>query len=207
MTGSFHISLFEGTLHVNKIYVWFKIANTTHALPAPVHRQTDFTPKRAVVSRLHDTVARFRTGVKFSPRYNNRGELTPGWLSPAWHFVVVSCKQMWSHEREPEWTRSGVKVAPVSCKHPLISLTCLSTWKNCFDESDKEIGVLLSLHAGKGVCPSFFDESPTINVWFPLSDCGNFVEVALDKMLQLSSCRIGYPILGTLPTGTILGVK
>ena len=40
--------------------------------------QTDFTPKRVVVSRLHDTVARFRTGVKFSPRYNNRGEFTPG---------------------------------------------------------------------------------------------------------------------------------
>ena len=31
-----------------------------------------------VVSRLHDTVARFRTGVKFSPRCENRGELTPG---------------------------------------------------------------------------------------------------------------------------------
>ena len=94
MTGSFHISLFEGTLHVDKIHVWFKIANITHALPVPVYRQTDFTPKRVVVSRLHDTVARFRTGVKFSPRYNNRGELTPGWLAPAWHFVVVSCKQI-----------------------------------------------------------------------------------------------------------------
>ena len=94
MTGSFHISLFEGTLHVDKIHVWFKIANITHALPVPVYRQTDFTPKRVVVSRLHDTVARFRTGVKFSPRYNNRGELTPGWLAPAWHFVVVSCKLM-----------------------------------------------------------------------------------------------------------------
>ena len=31
---------------------------------------------------LYDTVARFRTEVKFSPRYNNRGELTPGWLAP-----------------------------------------------------------------------------------------------------------------------------
>ena len=29
-----------------------------------------------VVSRSQDTVARFRTGVKFSPRHNNRGELT-----------------------------------------------------------------------------------------------------------------------------------
>ena len=78
MTGSFHISSFESTLHADKIHVTFKIANITNALPVPVYRQTDFTPKRVVVSRLHDTVARFRTGVKFSPRYNNRGELTPG---------------------------------------------------------------------------------------------------------------------------------
>ena len=78
MTGLFHILLFNGTFHVDKIHVWFKIANITHALPVPVYRQTDFTPKRVVVSRLHDTVARFRTGVKFSPRYKNQGELTPG---------------------------------------------------------------------------------------------------------------------------------
>ena len=68
MTGSFHILLFNGTFHVDKIHVWFKIANITHALPVPVYRQTNFTPKWVVVSRLHDTVARFRTGVKFSPR-------------------------------------------------------------------------------------------------------------------------------------------
>ena len=78
MTGSFHISLFEGTLHVDKIHVRFTIAKITHALPVPVYQQTDFTPKLVVVSRLHDTVARFRTGVKFSPPYNNRGEFTPG---------------------------------------------------------------------------------------------------------------------------------
>ena len=61
-------------------YVCFKIVRfkITHALPVPVYRQTDFTPKWVVVSRLHDTVARFRTGVKFSPRCENRGELTPG---------------------------------------------------------------------------------------------------------------------------------
>ena len=75
-------------------YTWFKIANIRHALPFPVYQQTDFKPKRVDVSRLHDTVARFRTGVKFSPRYKNRSELTPGWLAPAWHFVVVSCKQI-----------------------------------------------------------------------------------------------------------------
>ena len=78
MTGSFRISLFEGTLHVDKIHVRFQIAHITHALSVPVYRQTDFTPKRVVVSRLHDTVARFRTGMKFSREYNNRGELTPG---------------------------------------------------------------------------------------------------------------------------------
>ena len=49
-----------------------------HVPPVPVYRQTDFTPKRVVVSHLHDTIARFRTGVKFLPQYKNRGELTPG---------------------------------------------------------------------------------------------------------------------------------
>ena len=33
MTGSFHILLFKGTFHVDKIHVWFKIANITHAVP------------------------------------------------------------------------------------------------------------------------------------------------------------------------------
>ena len=42
-----------------------------------VYRETDFIPKRVVVLRLHDTVARFLTGMKFWPRYSNRGELAP----------------------------------------------------------------------------------------------------------------------------------
>ena len=57
-TGSFHISLFEGTLHVDKIHVWFNIGNITHALLVPVYQQTDFPPERVDVSRLHDTVAK-----------------------------------------------------------------------------------------------------------------------------------------------------
>ena len=73
MTGPFHILLFNGTFHVDKIHVWFKIANITHVLPVPVYRQTDFTPKSVVVSRLHDTVARFRTGVN-----SLQGESRPG---------------------------------------------------------------------------------------------------------------------------------
>ena len=52
------------------------------------------TLKRVVHSRLHDAIARFRTGVKFLPWYNNQGELTLGWLVPASHFVVVSRKQI-----------------------------------------------------------------------------------------------------------------
>ena len=78
MTASFLILLFNDTFHVDKIHVWFEIANITHALPVPVYRQTDFTPKGVVVSRLHDTVARFLTRVKFSPRCENRAQLTAG---------------------------------------------------------------------------------------------------------------------------------
>ena len=80
MTGSFHISLFEGTINVDKIHMRFKIANITHALHVPVYQQTDFTMKHVVVSHLpvHDTVVRFRTGVNFLPWYNNQGELALG---------------------------------------------------------------------------------------------------------------------------------
>ena len=48
------------------------------ALPILVYRQTDLTLKRVVISRLHDTIAKFHTRVKFSAQYNNQGELTPG---------------------------------------------------------------------------------------------------------------------------------
>ena len=66
MMGYFMSRLFEGTLHVDKVHVRFKIANIAYSLPAdPVHLQTDFTPKRVVVSCLHDTVAKFCTGVNF----------------------------------------------------------------------------------------------------------------------------------------------
>ena len=92
MTGSFHISLFEGTLHVDKIHVRFKIANITHALPVPVYQPTDFTPDRVVVSRLHETVARFRTGVKFAPRYNNRGDSRRHDI--LWWYHVNKCRAM-----------------------------------------------------------------------------------------------------------------
>ena len=56
--GLFHTSrIFEDTFYVDKIPVRFKIANITHALPVPVHRQTYFTPKRVVVSFLSEILA------------------------------------------------------------------------------------------------------------------------------------------------------
>ena len=97
-TGSFHILLFEGTLHVDKIHVRFKIANIAHALPVPVYRQTDFTPKRVVVSRLHDTVARFRTGVKFSPRNSRRHDIL-------WWYHVNKCRATRGNRSEQTTSR------------------------------------------------------------------------------------------------------
>ena len=83
MTGSFHISLFEGTLHVYKIHIRFKMANIAHVLPVPVYWQTDFTAKRVVISRcLHDTIARF-------PEWNSRPSTTTGVTRTGMTFVVV----------------------------------------------------------------------------------------------------------------------
>ena len=83
MTGSFYISLFEGTLHVDKYTCDSKSQTLRMRHPFQSTGRPIFTPKWVVISRLHDTTARLRTGVKFSPRYKNRGELTPGWHAPA----------------------------------------------------------------------------------------------------------------------------
>ena len=91
MTGSIHILLFKGTFCVDKIHMWFKIANITYALPVPVYRQTDFTPKQVVVSCLHDTVARFRTGVRFLPGMRT-GVSSPGVaLAGVTHAGITFC--------------------------------------------------------------------------------------------------------------------
>ena len=90
---------------------WIENWNIAHAPPVPVYSQTDLTPKRVVISRLHDTVARFCTGVKFSPRDHNRGELTPGWLAPAWHFV----ESFFFFFDESAWERWGFKKLPKTC--------------------------------------------------------------------------------------------
>ena len=69
MTGSFHISLFEGTLHVDKIHVRFKIANVAHALLVPVYGH--------ILWRYHVNKCRAIRG--------NRSELTPVRKSPLCH--------------------------------------------------------------------------------------------------------------------------
>ena len=120
MTGSFHILLFEGTPHVDKEHDCDSKLQTlcilcTHS-SLPADRFLTETGGSFAFTWYHCKIS-YRSEI--SPRYKNRGELTPGWLAPAWHFVVVSCKQIYSHERKPEWTHSRAKVAPVSCKHPL----------------------------------------------------------------------------------------
>ena len=81
-----------------------------------------FIPKRVAVPCLHDTGTSFRSGTKISSRYSNRDELIPVWVVPVWDFGSVSCKRIQSHKREPGWAHTGMKVIPVSCKHPLNSL-------------------------------------------------------------------------------------
>ena len=105
MIGSFHISLFEGTLHVDKIHVWFKIANITHALPVPVYRQTDFHTE--TFGRFAFTLYRceisYRSKILF-PLYNNRGEPTRGDSrrhDVLWWYHVNKCRAM-------SWEGTGV---------------------------------------------------------------------------------------------------
>ena len=97
VTGSFHISLFDDTLHVDNIHVRFKIANITHALPVPVYQQTDFTPKRVVVSRLHNTVARFRAGTTTGVN-SRRGDSRRHDI--LWWYHVNKCRAMTGNRSE-----------------------------------------------------------------------------------------------------------
>ena len=110
VTASFCISLFEGTLHVDKMHVWFKITNITHALPVPVNSQTDFTPKRDFVPEWNSRPGT-TTGVTSRPGDSRRHDIL-------WWYHVNKYRVM--RGNRIEWTRAGAKVAPVSCKHPLI---------------------------------------------------------------------------------------
>ena len=79
MTGSFHILLFKGTFHVDKIHVWFKIANITHALPVPVWSF------RVYMIPLRD----------FVPEWNSRPGTRTG-VNSCWHTIL-----WWYHVNNP----------------------------------------------------------------------------------------------------------
>ena len=89
MTGSFHISLFEGILHVDKIHVQNRkpglITNVTHALPVPVYQQTDFTPKMG------------------------------GRFAFTWYRSEISYpSEIFAPVQEPGWTHAGVTCASMT---------------------------------------------------------------------------------------------
>ena len=109
MTASFHISLFEGTINVDKRHMRFKIANITLALPVPVYQQTDFTMKDVVIWHLHDTVVWFRTRVNL--RWGDSR-----WHDILWRYHVNKCRAMRRNRSELTLAR---KLPPVSCKHLL----------------------------------------------------------------------------------------
>ena len=119
MTGSFHILLFEGTLHVDKIHVWFKIANITHV----IHVQSTGTP----ISHRNKWLFRiYMIPLQdFLPWYNNRGELMPGDLhrhyDVLWWYHVNKFRAMRGNPSElvPAW-----KATLVSWKHPLKLGSC-----------------------------------------------------------------------------------
>ena len=72
--------LHEGILYVYRrdcdaILNW--ISKTAHGLPVADSQESDFMLERTAVLRLHDIGMSFRTGMKISLRYSNRGELAP----------------------------------------------------------------------------------------------------------------------------------
>ena len=67
---------------------------------------------------LVQNVVRFHTGTNVSYRYKNRSELVRVRSS-----VPVSCKRIQSYKWAPGSTRTGMKLVPVSCKHPLSSVS------------------------------------------------------------------------------------
>ena len=127
------------------ILAW--ISKTVHALPVLDSQESYFMLERTAVPRLHDIGMSFRTGVKISPQYSYRGELAPVWLAPVQDFVLVSCKRIQSHKRELEWTRTGMKVALVSCKHPLRRVKMM-VWSKNPNFSDSKHALVLSIQNG-----------------------------------------------------------
>ena len=105
MTGFFHHSTSNVLKLTKPSWIDKNYACATRSSLPVVYLQTDFTPKRVVVSRLHDTVAKARTGVEFSPRCENRGELALGRLAPGrhdilWWYHVNKCRALRGNRSE-----------------------------------------------------------------------------------------------------------
>ena len=116
MTGSFHIWLFYGTLHVDKIHVYSKSQTLRVRYPfqstgRPISHRNRWK-FRVYMIPLRDFVPEWnsrpgtRTGVN-----SRRGDSRQHDIL-SWYHV----NKYRGHEREPEWNRSWAKVAPVSCK-------------------------------------------------------------------------------------------
>ena len=103
MTGSFHISLFEGTLHVDKIHVRFKIANMRMRYP--------FQSTSRLIS--HRNLWSFRVCMiplrDFVPEWNSRPRTTTGVNSRRgdsrrhdilWWYHVNKCRAMRGNRSE-----------------------------------------------------------------------------------------------------------
>ena len=142
MNGSFHILLFKGTPHVEKMHVWFRIANITHVLPVPVYRQMEmgvcfaFTWYHCEISYPSEILA----------QYKSQGELTLGWLTPClvprpyystrpkrfgscgpienvrWPFASdtspkwIDLEGLWKRRTGTRQTHASMKFLMVSCK-------------------------------------------------------------------------------------------
>ena len=102
LTGSFYISrVQEDILHVDKIHVRFKSQTFRMRYPfqstsRPISHRNEKSFRVNMISR-NFVPENSLSGIK------NRGELTSLWLEPAWHSVVVSCKQIQSHERQMDF--------------------------------------------------------------------------------------------------------
>ena len=102
MTRSFQISLFEGTLQVDKIHVRFKIANMHMRYLFQSTRRL-ISPKLVVVSRLRDTVARFSTEWNSRPGTTTRVNLCQGDScrhDMLWWYHVNKCRAMRGNRSE-----------------------------------------------------------------------------------------------------------
>ena len=126
MTVSFHFSLFEGTLHVDKIHVWFKSQTLRMRYPfqstsTPTSHRNEWLFRVYLIS-LQD----------FIPKWNSRPGTTTGVNSRLgdshlhgilWWYHVNKCRAMrgnWS-ELAPAWKSPRCHVITCLRKHPLIA--------------------------------------------------------------------------------------